>query len=112
MITLTDDQRSRIAAAAKEGSRKAQEYPSDDTLIHATITATLWCLNETRAPQPDDEPEPIPIGMDYISEDGYLHTWDGKAWRNDGPVSNEIRIALRMIRALTDRLVTLEGKLR
>lgn len=60
----------------------------------------------------DDEPQPIPTGTTYIGNDGYLMTWDGEQWRNDGPASDAVMVCLRMIRSLTDRIAALEGKLR
>lgn len=110
MITLTIDDRYEILQRARKIWPHILLESSTSIIIDATLEQIR--LNEVRNRTSDNEPEPMPAGMDYISEDGYLHTWDGKTWRNDGPVCSETRICLRMIRALTDRIVTLEGQLR
>lgn len=109
MITLTDKQRAAIWAKANSHHL----VPSADvSMVIELVLTELNTIQTYTSTGTDNECEPIPVGMDYISEDGYLYTWDGRFWRNDGPVRNEIRIALRMIRALTDRIVTVEGQLR
>lgn len=52
---------------------------------------------------PDDEPEPLPIGMNYIDATNHLRTWDGTTWRDDGPVSDEATIAVVNGMAKDDR---------
>lgn len=106
MITLSLDDRYEILQRARTKSVPVIIY---ENVAASVIDATLEQirLNEARS-KAITEPEQIPIGMDYISEDDYLYTWDGKYWSNDGPVSNETRILLRMIRELTNRLIAVE----
>ena len=86
---------------------------TDDEREHITRKAALAASKRRNiAMVADDEPRPTPAGTAYIGADGYLMTWDGEQWRNDGPVSDAVMVCLRMIRSLTDRIAALEGKRR
>ena len=86
---------------------------TDDEREHITRKAAIAVSKRRNIDTvADDEPQPIPTGTTYIGNDGYLMTWDGEQWRNDGPASDAVMVCLRMIRSLTDRIAALEGKLR